>query len=42
MNFPNRDGVVDLAHHLDVYDFLQDPSSRINYLIGDRNVYLSL
>ena len=36
--FLDNDGAVPLKH-FDVYDFFEDPSGKIDHLIGDDNVY---
>ena len=37
MNFINGDGLMDLTH-LDVSNFFENPSRKIDHINGDRNV----
>ena len=36
-NFINNDGAMPLTH-FDIFDFFEDPSGKIDHLIGDGNV----
>ena len=38
MNFIDGDNLVDLTH-LEVLDFFENPSGKIDHLIGDGNVF---